>query len=71
MLQIAYFLLVIVTWQEHPVMLGAYDLSECLAVKEYLDRRGYEVSSCEILSYPQEDAKKLEVPHIPTEEKNK
>ena len=66
---IAYFLFIIVTWQEWPMTAGPYTLEECYAVKEYLDRRGYELSSCEVMSVPQEDAVKLEVPYIPTEKK--
>jgi hypothetical protein len=71
MLQIAYFLLVLVTWQEHPVMLGPYNITECFDMYEYLDRRGYETSGCESMSLPQDDAIKLEVPYIPTERNTK
>jgi hypothetical protein len=71
MLQVAYFLFIIVTWREWPVEVGPYTLEECHSVKEFLDRRGYEVSGCEVMSVPQEDAVKLEIPHIPTEENTK
>ena len=62
---IAWFLCVIVSWQEWPVLLGPYEKSECLAVKEYLDRRGYEVGSCGLMPLPQEDARYEQVPFIP------
>lgn len=61
----AYFLLVVVSYQEWPVMLGPYTLDDCLSVKEYMDRRGYEVSSCEWLSIPQEAAVSLQIPYLP------
>jgi len=64
---IAYFLLILVSWQEWPVVAGPYTIDECFAVKEFLDRRGYEVSSCEVMPHPQPDAVMLVVPYLPTE----
>lgn len=63
---VAWFLLVIVPGgNPWPEILGPYEYAECLAVKEYLNRRGYELSSCELMPLPQPDAVYLEVPFIP------
>ena len=69
MLLIAYFLLIMIPPQEWPMMAGPYELEECLDVKEFLDRRGYELSSCELLPLPQDDAILLHVPYLPPEGK--
>ena len=69
MLLVAFFLLIVVPWQPHPFMAGPYTISQCFDVREYLERRGYEVSGCEFMAVPQEDAVQLKVPYIPTEEK--
>lgn len=65
MLMFAYFLLIIITGQEWPVMAGPYSIEECFAELEFLVRRGYEVSSCEFMSVPQEDAIPLQIPYLP------
>jgi hypothetical protein len=65
MLQIAFFLLIMVAEQEWPMVAGPYNIDECLTVQEFLVRRGYEVSACESMSLPQDDAVKLEVPYLP------
>ncbi len=63
---VAWFLLVLVPGgNPWPEILGPYDRSECEPVKEYLDRRGYEISSCELLPLPQPDAVYLPVPYLP------
>jgi hypothetical protein len=68
---ISFFLFVLVSWQQWPITLGPYTHEECLTVKEFLDRKGYDVSSCGIMSVPQEDSIKLEVPYIPTQQNRK
>lgn len=62
---IAYFLLVILTTQEYPEILGPYTYEECHAVDEFLSRLNYETSGCSILPVPQESARHLEVPYLP------
>ena len=62
---IGYFLLVIVVFQEWPEILGPYTQEECMTEKEFLVNRGYEVSGCELLPIPQEDAKLINVPYLP------
>jgi hypothetical protein len=38
-----------------PILAGPYDdWSQCASVREYLDRRGYETSDCELMSIPQQ-----------------
>ncbi len=64
-MMVAWFLLVLVPWQEWPVMLGPYTVEECFWTQEYLDRRGYVESSCEVMIHPQKDAVRMEVPFIP------
>lgn len=64
MLLFAYFLFVLVSYQEWPVTLGPYTIEECFYELEFLVRRGYEVSSCEFMSI-QEDAVPLQVPYLP------
>lgn len=53
---VAYFLLVIVPTQAWPLMLGPYDYEACHETLEFLLRRDYEVSRCELLPLPQVDA---------------
>lgn len=62
---IAYFLLVIVTTQDHPKVLGPYTYEECHAVDEFLSRLQYETSGCGLLPVPQEDAEWIPVPYLP------
>lgn len=69
MMLVAFFLFVLIpgSMQEWPEELGPYEHEECLAVKEFLDRRGYEISSCELMPLPQPDAVYLVVPALPRE----
>lgn len=62
---IAYFLLVMVSFQEWPMLLGPYDYQECLGVKEFLIHREYELEGCANLPLPQPDAYYLQVPYLP------
>lgn len=64
MVLLAFYLLVMIPTQEWPVVLGSYEKEECLSVKEYLIRRGYELSSCELMTL-QEDAHYIQVPYLP------
>ena len=65
MLLFAYFLFIIVSYQEWPITAGPYTIEECFSELEFLVRRGYEVSSCEFMSVPQEDAILLLIPYLP------
>lgn len=59
-----YFALVLMS-QDWPILVGPYpDWSACASVREFLDRRGYETGSCELLPIDQ-DAKHLEVIDLP------
>ena len=68
MLQVAYFLLVLVPWQEHPAVYGPYTREECHWELEFLDRRGWEESECTLLPVPQAGAVRMEPPYLPVEE---
>jgi hypothetical protein len=62
---VAYFILIMISSQEWPMMAGPYTYEECLSVKEFLIRRDYDVSGCELLPLPQVDAVSLEIPSLP------
>ena len=61
---IAWFLSIMVSWQVYPLIAGPYTLEECYAVREWLDRRGYDTDDCTMMSVEQE-AVKLEVGYLP------
>lgn len=50
----AWFLILLVSWDEPPVLLGPYTHSECQDVLEYLTARDYQTSECAWLPLPQE-----------------
>lgn len=59
-----YFSIMIMT-QEWPLLIGPYSVwDDCASVREFLDRRGYETGSCELMPMGQ-DAKHLEVIDLP------
>ncbi len=61
----AYFLLLILTPSEWPMLFGPYEaMSQCLDVQEFVERRGYEKGQCELLPLPQE-ASSLAVGFLP------
>jgi hypothetical protein len=61
----AFYFAVMVLSQGWPVMIGPYsEWAECASVREYLDRRGFETGSCELMPIGQE-AKRLEVIDLP------
>lgn len=62
---IAYFVLVIVSTQDWPKLLGPYTYEECHAVDEFLSRMQYDTSGCTILPLPQDDALYATVPFLP------
>lgn len=62
MLIVAYFLLVILPAQDWPKMLGPYTYEECHDNLEFLLRRNYDVSRCELLPLPQVDAEPFHQP---------
>ena len=65
-LLVAYYFSLLVTWQAWPMTIGPYDTwEECASVREYLDRRGYETTSCGPMPYPQDGSLRLEVIDVP------
>lgn len=64
---VAFFLFVMIPVQEWPEELGPYTWEECFAVQEYLNRRGYDTTTCSVMPLPQPDAIYLEVPYLPRE----
>ncbi len=62
---IAYFIFVMVAFQEWPLTLGPYDYQDCLAVKEFLIHRDYDLEGCVVMPLPQPDAHYLPVPYLP------
>lgn len=65
---VAYFFAVMLPDREYPLLVGGYaEWAECASVREWLDQRGYETSSCGLMPLPQE-AIKLSVLELPHEE---
>lgn len=61
----AFYFSLMVVMQEWPVLIGPYrEWSECASVREFLDRRGYETSACELMPMGQE-AEHLNVIDLP------
>lgn len=63
---IAFYFSLLVNWQDNPLVIGPYEtLEECMSVREFVDRRGYETDYCSQLPYPQDGSMLLEVGFIP------
>lgn len=58
---------VMVPEQDWPVMVGPYkDWEECNAVREFVERRGYETGRCELIGLPLPDgSQELESLYLP------
>lgn len=66
---VAFFFGVLVSGQEHPVLVGPYETwEECASVREFLDRREYETDICAVLPLPQE-SQRLQVGDVPQPDK--